>query len=74
MRRIAAEAVEWQRLGVKQLPGSASELTVSVCLYIVSYQGSRTSLVEILGCLEMSLNFKTLTESFQLYVKMRRMS
>ena len=25
VRRIAAEAVEWQRLGVKQLPGSAGE-------------------------------------------------
>jgi len=25
VRRIAAEAVEWQRLGMKQLPGSASE-------------------------------------------------
>jgi len=25
VRRIAAEAVEWQRLGTKQLPGSASK-------------------------------------------------
>jgi len=25
VRRIAAEAVEWQRLGIKQLPGSASK-------------------------------------------------
>ena len=34
VRRIAAEAVEWQRLGIKQLPGSASEFsyaTVEVC-------------------------------------------
>jgi len=27
VRRIAAEAVEWQQLGVKQLPGSAGELS-----------------------------------------------
>jgi len=26
VRRIAAEAVEWQKLGIKQLPGSAGEL------------------------------------------------
>ena len=34
MRRIAAEAVEWQRLGIKQLPGSASEY-LSVTAYML---------------------------------------
>ena len=31
VRKLAMEAVEWQRLGVKQLPGSAGEDKFDVC-------------------------------------------
>lgn len=35
IRRLAAEAVEWQRIGLKQLPGSASKLFLSYCIFDV---------------------------------------